>query len=45
MTREEVDPEVMIFNKNIKQATSDYLMKNPWSFEFVPCEKLANIWM
>ena len=45
MTREEVDPEVLILNKNIKQATQDYLMKNPWAFEYIPGEKIENIQM
>ena len=33
MTREDVDPKVLILNKQIKLATQDYLMLNPWAFE------------
>ena len=33
MTREEVDTNVLIINKQIKQATEDFLQKNPWAFE------------
>ena len=45
ITREKVNPEVLIFNKHIKQASQDFLMKNPWAFEYVPGETLAQIQM
>ncbi len=45
MTREEVDPAVLIENKNIKQATQDYLIVNPWAYQFIPGEKLENMHM
>lgn len=45
MTREEVDPKVLILNKQIKQATQDFLMNNPWAFERVYGETLDQISM
>jgi hypothetical protein len=45
MTREDVNPKVMLVNKNIKQATQDYLVKNPWAFEHVPGQKLSDLHM
>lgn len=36
LTRQEVDPAVLIENRAVKQATQDYLQRNPWAFEFVP---------
>ena len=45
MTREEVDPKVLILNKQIKQATQDFLMNNPWAFERVYGETLEQISM
>lgn len=35
VTRQEVDPTVLIENKHIKHATADYLSRNPWAFERV----------
>lgn len=45
MTREEVDPNVLILNKQIKQATQDFLMQNPWAFERIYGETLDQISM
>lgn len=40
MTREEVNPSVLILNKQIRQATQDFLMHSPWAFERVYGETL-----
>ena len=45
MTREQVDPHILIVNKQIKQATQDYLMNNPWAFERIYGETLEQISM
>lgn len=45
MTREEVDPDVLILNKQIKHATQDFLMQNPWAFERIYGETLNQISM
>jgi STIP1 family protein 1 len=36
LTRQEVDPNILIENRAVKQATQDYLVRNPWAFEFIP---------
>jgi len=41
LTREEVNPEMLILNKNLKQATQDFLQKNPWAFEYIPGQPLS----
>jgi STIP1 homology and U-box containing protein 1 len=43
LTREEVNPEVLIVNKNIKQAAQEYLEKNPWAFEHIPGQTLESL--
>lgn len=45
MTREEVNVNILILNKSIKYATQDYLLNNPWAFERIYGEKLADIKM
>lgn len=51
MTREDVNPAILILNKQIKQATQDFLQKNPWAFERIYGENIdqlsmweSNIW-
>lgn len=36
LTRQEVNPTILIENQSIKQATQDFVLKNPWAFEYVP---------
>ena len=43
MTREEVDPNILILNKSLKYATQDYLLNNPWAFERVYGETVDDI--
>ena len=43
ITAKVVDPNVMIFNKRIKQATEEFLQKNPWASNFDPREKYQNL--
>ena len=45
LTRQEVDPTVLIPNKNIKQAIQDFLGSNPWAFEYIPGQQIADIQM
>lgn len=45
LTREEVDPRVLIPNKNIKQAIQDFLASNPWAFEYIPGQTTADMKM
>ena len=45
ITRQEVNPEVLIKNIHIKHATADFLTKNPWAFEHVYAETLHKIHM
>jgi len=45
MTREEVNPTVLIINRNIKQAAAEYLVINPWAFEHIPGQKLKDLSM
>lgn len=33
MTREDVNPAILIPNKSLKYASQDYLLNNPWAFE------------
>jgi len=40
LNRENVDPNIMIINYNIKHATEEYLRANPWAFEFTPYDSL-----
>ena len=43
ITREDVDPSILIPNKSLKYAIQDYLVNNPWAFERVYGETLGNI--
>ena len=45
MTREEVKTSNLVINKQIKHATEEFLMKNPWGFEHFPGENIDNIHM
>lgn len=43
LTREEVDPNLLIPNRNIKQATQEFLSSNPWAFEYIPGHSLQDM--
>merc|ERR1711990_247554 len=45
ITRQEVDPSILIENKHIKHATADFLAHNPWAFERVFHETINQIHM
>ena len=45
VTREEVDPKILIENKHLKHATADFLTKHPWAFERVYGETIEQIHM
>mmetsp|Transcript_10082 Transcript_10082/g.17004 ORF Transcript_10082/g.17004 Transcript_10082/m.17004 type:complete len:91 (-) Transcript_10082:184-456(-) len=45
ISRRDVDPKVMIPNQHIKQASQDFLLKNPWAFEYIPGQKLQEMRM
>lgn len=45
LTGEQVNPNVLITNKNIKQASQDFLIKNPWAYNHVFGEKLDSLLM
>lgn len=45
MTREHVNPNVLIINKQIRIATQEYLQQNPWAFERIYGENLAQLQM
>lgn len=45
MTREQVNPNVLIINKQIRIAIQEYLLLNPWAFERIYGETLAQIQM
>ena len=45
LTREDVCPTNLVTNKNIKQATEDFMVKNPWAFEWLPGENIESIMM
>lgn len=38
ITRQQVDPHVMIPNHYLKQASEYFIEKNPWSFMYIPGE-------
>lgn len=38
-----VDPSIMIPNKQIKEATRQFLDQNPWAFEFDPRQKFSQL--
>ena len=45
MTREEVNPNILILNKPIKYATQEYLIKNPWAYQRIYGETLEQLSM
>lgn len=45
ITRQEVNPNILIENKHIKHATADFLMRHPWAFERVYGETMQQIHM
>lgn len=45
MTREEVNPAILIPNKSLKYASQEFLLNNPWAFERVYGETLEQIKM
>ena len=45
MTRQQLNPDVLIPNQNIKQATSEFLVQNPWAFEYIPGQTLEALHM
>lgn len=45
LTREEVDPDILIPNKNIKHAIQEFLAANPWAFEYIPGHTLEHMKM
>ena len=36
LTRETVDPNILIVNRGLKQAISDFFKHNPWAYRHVP---------
>ncbi|CDW77754.1 u-box domain protein [Stylonychia lemnae] len=38
ITRQSVDPNILIPNHYLKQATEYYLERNPWAFQYIPGE-------
>jgi hypothetical protein len=38
MTRLSVRPDVIIENRQLKQAIDEFLIKNPWAFKYIPGE-------
>ena len=45
LTREEVDPKVLIQNKNLKHAIEEFLRKNPWAFEYCYGDNIHSVHM
>ena len=43
ITRQEVNPKMLIDNIHIKHATADYLANNPWAFEHVYNESMHQV--
>jgi hypothetical protein len=36
VTRQQVNPKLLIANQHIKQAATDFLINHPWAFEYDP---------
>jgi len=45
ITRQEVDPSVMIPNHMLKKASENFLTQNPWAFEHILNEDYRKIMM
>lgn len=45
ITRQEVDPNVMIPNHMLKKASEDFLSKNPWAYQHIINEDFRNLMM
>ena len=43
VTLKKVDPDVIIPNKSILEASELFLDENPWAYEFDPKEKFEDI--
>ena len=45
ITREEVDPMIMIGNIYLKKAADDFLVNNPWAYQYIPGEDIYSVKM
>lgn len=43
LTREEVNPNVLIQNKNLKHSIEEFIRKNPWAFEYFPGDSIHSV--
>jgi len=39
MTRSKICPDIIIENRELKNAIDDFLLKNPWAFKHIPGQK------
>lgn len=45
ITREQVDPKIMITNIYLKKAADDFLVNNPWAYQYIPGEDIYSVKM
>ena len=45
VTRDEVDPKIMIPNIHLKKASDDFLTNNPWAYQYIPGDDMFSVKM
>ena len=45
VTRDIVDKNVMISNHHLKKASDDFLLTNPWAYQYIPGDNMYTVKM